>query len=569
MARSTFGGTTDDSVEAIKTIAGQKVSSPQANIVVTFWSAKTGGTQYTDLLLNGAAATSVTSDTNGQLPEFSGPDGIASMWADAGGGRVRINSNLGPTDAGMASLVVTPSSATGAALAAGFQVRPQPQINNAFQPGVWNRAYGATGAADTAGVVHLGTAGSYNVIGIDTTLDMPYCRDDGNGVLRLCTTVDSSNRPTAWSTGKGFPTDTTWSSAVKIVTFKGKLYMLSKQDSTGLIGIWSATPTTGNTALTWDATPLVTGVTGTTARASDLNTDGTYLYWAEYGDPTGGPSIRRSSDGTTWNVTKTFTGFRHIHAVKADPFNPGNVWLFAGDGVTSPNWYSTDHGATWTACPSVNGTGIQLTDMGFTATDVWAADDTAYVSAATIDKTTKQWAGAAASFHGLTPHPAPKTSSTFYDGATTSGSATFTSATAGFKTSTTPFAPTDVGCAIRGAGIQAATTISAYTNSTTVTLSKTATATATGVTFTIDRRPQTFAPAIFYGDADSTNGVFYMTTEQSTVFPDGALFGVMGKGATPALLDYGNIGNAPVYLWRDRVFYGPYNRQAISMRRAV
>lgn len=456
-----------------------------------------------------------------------------------------------------------------ASLSPVFKVRPQPQVNNAFIPGAWNRAYGGSGVADTAGVVHLGTAGSYIVIGIDTTLDMPYCRDDGNGVLRLCTAVDSANRPTTWSTSKGFPTDTTWSSAAKIVTFKGKLYLLSKQDSTGLTGVWSATPTTGSTALTWDATPLVTGVSGATARASAFNTDGTYLYWAEYGDPTGGPTIRRTADGTTWESTKTFTGYRHIHAVKADPFNPGNVWIFAGDGVTSPNWYSTDSGATWTACPAVNGTGIQLTDMGFTATDVWAADDTAYVSAATIDKTTKLWAGACASFHGLVPHPAPKVNSTFYDGATTSASATFTSATAGFRTSTTAFAPTDVGCAIRGAGIQAGTTISAYTNSTTVTLSKTATATATGVTFTIDRRPQTFSPAVFYGEVDPNTSVFYMTTEQSTLFPDGALFAVMGKGSSPVLLDYGNIGNAPVYLWRDRVFYGSFNRQAIAMKSAV
>jgi hypothetical protein len=54
--------------------------------VVTFWSASTGGTQYTDLLDAGSTPiTSVTSGSYGFLPRFFGPDGITGMWADAGG----------------------------------------------------------------------------------------------------------------------------------------------------------------------------------------------------------------------------------------------------------------------------------------------------------------------------------------------------------------------------------------------------------------------------------------------------------------------------------------------------
>lgn len=58
--------------------------------VLTFWSASTGGTQYTDLLDSlGTAITSVTADSTGELPEIQGPDTIPDtwvMWADGNNG---------------------------------------------------------------------------------------------------------------------------------------------------------------------------------------------------------------------------------------------------------------------------------------------------------------------------------------------------------------------------------------------------------------------------------------------------------------------------------------------------
>ena len=68
-------------------------------------------------------------------------------------------------------------------------------------------------------------------------------------------------------------------------------------------------------------------------------------------------------------------------------------------------------------------------------------------------------------------------SRTVNDAATTSGAATLTS------TSGT-FIAADVGLSVTGSGIPAGTTISAYTNATTVTLSKNATASGTGATIT-------------------------------------------------------------------------------------
>ncbi len=67
---------------------------------VTFWDSETGGSQLTDLLdANGNPVTSVTSASDGSLPQISGPDGITSMWADAGGGvgprRLTVATDLG------------------------------------------------------------------------------------------------------------------------------------------------------------------------------------------------------------------------------------------------------------------------------------------------------------------------------------------------------------------------------------------------------------------------------------------------------------------------------------------
>jgi hypothetical protein len=53
----------------------------------TFWTALVGGTQYTDLLLNGASVTSVQTDADGRPPTFQGPQGVLAMYADFGAGR--------------------------------------------------------------------------------------------------------------------------------------------------------------------------------------------------------------------------------------------------------------------------------------------------------------------------------------------------------------------------------------------------------------------------------------------------------------------------------------------------
>ncbi|MBZ6259770.1 hypothetical protein KVH22_30085 [Streptomyces olivaceus] len=84
MARSTFGRTLADFV--VRPTDGLWGVAPGSEL--TFWSAADGGSQYTDLLDSmGAAATTIVTGEDGVIPIFQGPDGVAAMWADAGGTR--------------------------------------------------------------------------------------------------------------------------------------------------------------------------------------------------------------------------------------------------------------------------------------------------------------------------------------------------------------------------------------------------------------------------------------------------------------------------------------------------
>ena len=88
MARFNYGMAPTDWV-FFPGAANEAVLTP--DIQVTFWNMQVGGVQYTDLLFNGVAADSIKSGNGtdwalGSIPRFQGPDGITSMWMDAGGG---------------------------------------------------------------------------------------------------------------------------------------------------------------------------------------------------------------------------------------------------------------------------------------------------------------------------------------------------------------------------------------------------------------------------------------------------------------------------------------------------
>lgn len=148
-----FGGSTDDFVYSPGIDGVVRVRQRS----VTFWTAKTGGTQYTDLIYpvgSGTTVSAVPAAASGTVPEFDhADDDVLEMWMDAGGERVKIyalgsiaeqskaardvvltaqpiveeardeavaaaQTATAPTDATMADKINTPGSATALALGA-------------------------------------------------------------------------------------------------------------------------------------------------------------------------------------------------------------------------------------------------------------------------------------------------------------------------------------------------------------------------------------------------------------------------------------------------------------------
>lgn len=131
MTRFTFGGGAADFTFAEHMVGGQDYVT-LAPATITFWSAQTGGTNYTDLVLNGVSVSSITASSSGGIPSFQGPDGVSSMWADGGAGRVRMyayDAYADTTDAAVATAVEDPASATRTALSATYAVHGE-----AFDP---------------------------------------------------------------------------------------------------------------------------------------------------------------------------------------------------------------------------------------------------------------------------------------------------------------------------------------------------------------------------------------------------------------------------------------------------
>lgn len=119
MTRSLFGATPADFVIAV---GGDRLLRT-SSATLTFWDAAEGGSQYTDLLLDGVPVTEVKVPSNGSVPLFEGPDEITQMWVDAGGSeRLRITAGgaRGPAgvadDGSVAALVADDGSATATAL---------------------------------------------------------------------------------------------------------------------------------------------------------------------------------------------------------------------------------------------------------------------------------------------------------------------------------------------------------------------------------------------------------------------------------------------------------------------
>lgn len=467
-------------------------------------------------------------------PALITPEVVANIEAAAA---------LGATnDTATASFINNPASATATALTATVAELAAPAPT------------GSVEAQEFAGFRRTHATQQYIVIGVDPVDNLLYANDSTNGVLR-----QSADYGVTWSNSKGTPTNVAVNTFARVVRFGGHIYTIGRDSVANAYKVYRAPAAAGNAAFTWTEVHSMTagfngGVVNTIAAGSQ------YLYVGDYGDPTGGPSIWRSPDGTTWTrIYGPNPALRHLHAIAEDPHNPGHVWFTMGDGFSANNiLFSDDHGTTITAV-APNGEGWQAVDITFTDDLVWFAGDMNGGSVFVCDRDTKTFKWASRSWHYMVPVPGGgnrKGGYVFTDAAITSGSKTLTSATAGFTAR-------DKGRRIAGSGLYPDAYIETVVNATTVTVSIAA---ATTTTTTIQLEGERFYANGYFGAVDPDTGVFYQGTATGSLRGQThALFRTPGLGQPVELLylpaeaatsQY--AGNAGVFIFNGYLIWDRY-----------
>jgi hypothetical protein len=168
MARSTFGGFGGDQV-SLDPAGNSGFYKAAANYPATgtFWSASTGGTQYTDLVdpTTSAALTGVSTDGHGHVVPFKGPDGITEGWLDFGGGRFKVTA----VDSG---IFLTQTAADGKYVSHGdlvFNVKDYGAKGNNSNDDTTSIQNAITAAVSAGGGLVWFPAGTYKVT---STLDL-------------------------------------------------------------------------------------------------------------------------------------------------------------------------------------------------------------------------------------------------------------------------------------------------------------------------------------------------------------------------------------------------------------
>lgn len=347
--------------------------------------------------------------------------------------------------------------------------------------------------------------------------------------------------PTGVITGVGSDVD-----RMQVVRFKDYLYTVLRTSSDGLSKVFRTPPIDG--AFTW-STALHTLSANAASYPTCMDANADYLLLGEYGDPVGGPKIYRTADGTTYETVWTGTGYRHVHAVAFDPYEPGVAYATVGDGAPASILKSTDSGATFTVFEA--NYRWQSVQISFSENYVWFAYDQDGASVAVLERSSGRMLIASPDYHYGHAVPGPVAGQhTYFDGVTTSGSTSLTSASAAF-------AKADEGATIRGPGIPAGATIAAYVSATEVTLSSAATVTATGVQFILGRPGDTFYSKAWFGCVDPDTEMFYFAAPGSSNAGTRAGIFVLPKvggpiycldSPPPAMFRGSNTGLARMYL---------------------
>ena len=189
---------------------------------------------------------------------------------------------------------------------------------------------------------------------------------------------NSSGSTITWTTSTTLPAGVASSNVYNMVTFGSYHYLLAKPTSPGTsLHVYRAPVLSLGTDSAWswsDVLDLGTDASPT-GLATQLATDPSYIYVCEYGDHAGGPTLRRSSDGTTWTTLMTDADIRHHHCVATDPYNAGHVWLTSGDGIAKTIRRSTDYGSTWSTIAASSE--YQAVQISFDSEYVYFAHDSA------------------------------------------------------------------------------------------------------------------------------------------------------------------------------------------------
>ncbi|MGO4186353.1 WD40/YVTN/BNR-like repeat-containing protein [Pseudarthrobacter sp. TAF60_1] len=350
-----------------------------------------------------------------------------------------------------------------------------------------------------------------------------------------------------------------------IVAFKGNYYFQTLKSSDGRPGIFRAAPVAGIGNFNWSGS-LLNGATGSTIFSTAFDADSQYIYWGEYGDAVGGPSVYRSADGTTWQRVLGPGGFaaRHVHGISVDPYNPGHVYMAVGDADSAGyNYRSTDYGATWAKLPGELGTSqaYQSCQISFDEASVWyASDTTAGMSVLRVDKATLTPRWHARHSHRHTAVPGGLASRKVRDLTMTSGSPVVTSASASFTAD-------DAGSRLRTLGqdfIPIDTYIKSVDSGTQVTLFNSAKLTISGVSAIFGG--EAWGVMAYYGAIDPATGVYYFVSINGGAGGNvDGLFACYPDGTTVLLDVLTTSPDSRIYIGSNRLWVQGFSRPLLTL----
>jgi hypothetical protein len=357
--------------------------------------------------------------------------------------------------------------------------------------------------------------------GHDATAGVTFFRNPSNIFL-------STDNGATISSGKGLPTGVTNGFTISRVVRAFDLWWIVALDAGDtLYKVYSAPVVLGNGALTWTARhTLGVGATNISG-ALGVSSDGLTLLVAEYSSSasvpgvTGGNSIYRTTDGTTFDGVDQRPAARHYHGVWEDPYSPGVWYALIGDGTATPLLRSSDNGATFDTVASVVA-GWDGVAMSFSANYIWVTGDvTSSVSVApfyVLDRATLT------PQHGCTgsPYSTPVINAgVFATGSVTSGSPTLA-----MGSLENPLTVDDIGRQIivkktsdASLLVASGTTITDVSGAN-VTMSNNASATSSAITYMVDRNER-YYPVALNGAVDPTTEVFYLHADNAGAAPIG------------------------------------------------